>query len=323
MPADFHFFQADHPLAGRGYDFVVPILPGEHVTADTGTGFVHTAPGHGEEDFELILKNFPTYTVDHPDAFGVVAEDGSLTKFAPGFEGKFILSRDGKKDGEANKAVIDALKDAGALLAQGTLRHSYPHSWRSKAPVIYRATPQWFIGMDKAITADSADTLRARAMKAIHDTKWYPPSGENRLAGMVKDRPDWVMSRQRAWGVPIAIFVNKESGKVLNDAAINARIVETFEKEGADAWFKPGSAARFLGNEHKPDDYEQVRDILDVWFDSGSTHVFTVENPIEPSWPKKDHADLYLEGSDSIAAGSSPRSWKAAARAVARPMTRC
>ncbi|HXC54558.1 MAG TPA: isoleucine--tRNA ligase [Rhizomicrobium sp.] len=288
-----------HPLLGKDrYDFAVPVLPGAHVTADTGTGFVHTAPGHGEEDFELMLSTFKNYTRDNPDAFNVVQEDGSFAPHVPLFAGKFILSRDGKKDGEANTAVIAALKDAGKLLAQGTLRHSYPHSWRSKAPVIYRATPQWFIGMDKPITADPADTLRARAMQAIADTKWVPPSGQNRLGGMVKDRPDWVMSRQRAWGVPIAIFVNTATGKVLNDASVNARIGEAFEAEGADAWFAPGSAARFLGNEYDAGDYEQVTDILDVWFDSGSTHVFTVENPIEPSWPKKDHADLYLEGSD-------------------------
>ena len=288
---------AAHPFRGKGYDFDVPVILGEHVTAETGTGFVHSAPGHGAEDFEAVLKVFPTFTVDHPDAFEVVAEDGSFTRHAPGFTGKFILSRDGKKDGEANKAVIEALKEAGALLAQGTLRHSYPHSWRSKAPVIYRATPQWFIGMDKPITADPADTLRARAMKAIDDTRWYPQTGKNRLAGMVRDRPDWVMSRQRAWGVPIAIFVDKKTGKVLNDPAVNARIGDAFEAEGADAWFN-SPPSRFLGNDYDAADYEQVRDILDVWFDSGSTHVFTVENPIEPSWPKKDHADLYLEGSD-------------------------
>jgi isoleucyl-tRNA synthetase len=292
---DPHGVIAAHPLRGHGYDFDVPLLPGDHVTADTGTGFVHTAPGHGEEDFELILKTFPDYMVTHPEAFSVVAADGSFTAHAPGFTGKFILSRDGKKDGDANGAVIQALIESGALLAKGTLRHQYPHSWRSRAPVIFRATPQWFAAMDKEIPGGG--TLRTRAMAAIADTTWYPPSGENRIAGMVKDRPDWVLSRQRAWGVPLAIFVNRKSQEILNDAAVNARIVDAFRSEGADAWFN-SPASRFLGNDRNPDDFEQVRDILDVWFDSGSTHVFTVEQPLEPEWPQKDHADLYLEGSD-------------------------
>src|ERR1043166_2639119 len=287
----------DHPLRRGGYDFDVPLLPGEHVTADAGTGFVHTAPGHGEEDFEIILKNDPDYTRTHPEAFNVVAEDGSFTKNAPGFEGKFILSRDGKKDGDANRAVIEALTEAGALLAKGTLRHQYPHSWRSKAPVIFRATPQWFAGMDKPFKGSNGKTLRDLAMQAIRDTKWVPQAGENRMRSMVETRPDWVLSRQRAWGVPLAIFVEKKSGEILNDAAVNARIAEAFESEGADAWFN-SPPARFLGNDRDPDDYEQVRDILDVWFDSGSTHVFTVEQPIDPAWPKADHADVYLEGSD-------------------------
>jgi isoleucyl-tRNA synthetase len=286
---------AAHPLRGQGYDFDVPLLAGDHVTADTGTGFVHTAPGHGEEDFELVLHHFPDYMKTNPDAFNVIAADGSFTQFAPGFTGKFILSRDGKKDGDANGAVIKALIEAGALLAKGTLRHQYPHSWRSKAPVIFRATPQWFAAMDKEIPGGG--TLRTRAMKAIGDTAWYPPSGENRIAGMVKDRPDWVLSRQRAWGVPLAIFVDKKTDKILNDPKVNERIIEAFQKEGADAWFN-SPASRFLGNGYNADDYEQVKDILDVWFDSGSTHVFTVEQPLEPEWPQKDHADLYLEGSD-------------------------
>ncbi|HTQ15458.1 MAG TPA: isoleucine--tRNA ligase [Rhizomicrobium sp.] len=283
-----------HPLRGQGYDFDVPLLPGEHVTADTGTGFVHTAPGHGEEDFVLMTETYPGYAANNPDAFDVVQEDGAFAAHVPLFAGKHILTPEGK-DGDANGAVIRELIAAGALLAKGTLRHQYPHSWRSKAPVIFRATPQWFAAMDKDIPGGG--TLRSRAMKAIADTKWFPPSGENRMAGMVKDRPDWVLSRQRAWGVPLAIFVEKKSGAILDDAEVNRRIVEAFRTEGADAWFN-SPPSRFLGNDRDPADYEQVRDILDVWFDSGSTHVFTVEQPLEPEWPRKDHADLYLEGSD-------------------------
>jgi len=256
---------------------------------------VHTAPGHGEEDFVLMTETFPGYAASNPDAFNVVKEDGSFNAHVPLFAGKFILSRDGKKDGDANKSVINALVDAGRLLAQGTLRHQYPHSWRSKAPVIFRATPQWFAAMDKEIPGGG--TLRQRAMKAIDDTKWYPRSGENRMAGMVRDRPDWVLSRQRAWGVPLAIFVEKKTQEILNDPDVNKRIGEAFEAEGADAWYN-SPPSRFLGNDRDPNDYEQVKDILDVWFDSGSTHVFTVEHPLEPEWPQKDHADLYLEGSD-------------------------
>jgi len=285
-----------HPFRGKGYDFDVPMLAGEHVTADTGTGFVHTAPGHGEEDFEIVLEKLGhDYPVKHPDAFSVITAEGAFAPHVPLFAGKHILSRDGKKDGPANAAVIEELKNAGALLAKGTLRHQYPHSWRSKAPVIFRATPQWFAAMDKPF--HHSKTLRQLAMAGIADTKWYPPAGANRIGSMVETRPDWVLSRQRAWGVPLAIFVDKNTGEPLNDPDVNARIIAAFRAEGADAWFEPGAAKRFLGNRN-PDDYEQVKDILDVWFDSGSTHVFTVEQPIEPSWPKKDVADLYLEGSD-------------------------
>jgi isoleucyl-tRNA synthetase len=287
---------AAHPFRGQGFDFDVPLLAGAHVTADTGTGFVHTAPGHGDEDFTLMMDLFPGYAANNPDAFGIVKEDGSFAASVPMFAGKRILTPEGK-DGDANGSVIKELIAAGKLLAKGSLRHSYPHSWRSKAPVIFRATPQWFAAMDKPITKDPRDTLRVRAMKAIGDTKWYPPSGENRMGGMVKDRPDWVLSRQRAWGVPLAIFVHRASGEILDDAAVNKRIDEAFRAEGADAWYN-SPPSRFLGNDRNPDDYEQVKDILDVWFDSGSTHVFTVEQPIEKEWPQKDHADLYLEGSD-------------------------
>ena len=177
----------------------------------------------------------------------------ALEKRLHDVKGKFILSRDGKKDGDANRAVIEALTEAGALLAKGTLRHQYPHSWRSKAPVIFRATPQWFAAMDKPFKGSDGESLRSLAMKAIEDTEWYPPAGENRMRSMVETRPDWVLSRQRAWGVPLAIFVNKETDAILNDHDVNARIVEAFKTEGADAWFKAGSAERFLGSKYKAD----------------------------------------------------------------------
>src|SRR3984885_7581506 len=285
-----------HPFRGQGFEFDVPLLPADHVTADTGTGFVHTAPGHGEEDFNLMTDLFPGYAANNGDAFSVVKEDGSFAANVPLFAGRRILTPEGK-DGDANGAVIKELIAAGRLLAKGSLRHQYPHSWRSKAPVIFRATPQWFASMDKPISKNAKDTLRERAMKAIADTKWYPRSGENRMAGMVKDRPDWVLSRERAWGVPLAIFVNRETQEILDDADVNRRITEAFRSEGADAWYN-SPPQRFLGNDRNPDDFEQVKDILDVWFDSGSTHVFTVEQPLEKEWPQKDHADLYLEGSD-------------------------
>ncbi|HEX3431826.1 MAG TPA: isoleucine--tRNA ligase [Rhizomicrobium sp.] len=278
-----------HPFRGKGFDFAVPLLAATHVTAETGTGFVHTAPGHGEEDFELGRAHglkVPR-TID---------EEGKFYADVPLFAGKRVLTPDGK-DGDANGAVIRELIAANALLAKGTLRHQYPHSWRSKAPVIFRATPQWFAAIDKPIAAFAGDTLRGRAKEAIRQTRWYPAQSENRIASMVDSRPDWVLSRQRAWGVPIAIFVNRASGDVLDDERVNARIVEAFEREGADAWFE-SPPQRFLGNDHDPSQFEQVKDILDVWFDSGSTYVFTVEQPIEPSWPKAERADLYLEGSD-------------------------
>ena len=298
QPVDPTGIVCAHPFRGQGYEFEVPMLAGEHVTADTGTGFVHTAPGHGEDDFEIVLEKLgKDYPARHPDAFSVVTEDGAFAPNVPLFAGKHILSRDGKKDGDANGAVIKELIASNALLAKGTLRHQYPHSWRSKAPVIFRATPQWFVAMDRPFQGSTGRTLRQIAMQAIRDTKWYPKAGENRIGSMVEGRPDWVLSRQRAWGVPLAIFVEKKTGAILDDAEVNARIIKAFREEGADAWFKPDAVARFLGDRN-PDDYEQVKDILDVWFDSGSTHVFTVENPVEPSWPQKDRADLYLEGSD-------------------------
>jgi isoleucyl-tRNA synthetase len=285
-----------HPFRSLGYDFAVPLLAGAYVTADAGTGFVHTAPGHGEDDFELMTSTYPEYAARNPDAFSLVEPDGSYGPKVPYFAGKRILTPDGK-DGDANGAVIKALIEKGKLLAKGNLRHSYPHSWRSKAPVIFRATPQWFVAIDRKMPGFGNKTLREMAMAAIAQTKWYPPRGQNRIGAMVESRPDWVLSRQRAWGVPLAIFVEKKSGQVLNDPAVFQRIEEAFTAEGADAWFT-SAPERFLGEGRKADDYEQVKDILDVWFDSGSTHVFTVENPIDPHWPKAPQADLYLEGSD-------------------------
>ena len=294
--AELKTLVAMHPFRSLGYEFEVPLLSGAHVTAETGTGFVHTAPGHGEDDFELVTSSFPGYAAKNPDAFSVVEPDGSFSAKVPYFAGKRILTPDGK-DGDANGAVIKALIERGKLLAKGSLRHSYPHSWRSKAPVIFRATPQWFVAIDKPMPAFGGKTLRELALAAIAKTKWYPARGANRIGSMVETRPDWVLSRQRAWGVPLAIFVEKKTGQVLNDPAIFHRIEEAFEAEGADAWFT-SKPERFLGEGRNPADYEQVKDILDVWFDSGSTHVFTVENPIDPHWPRATQADLYLEGSD-------------------------
>ncbi|MEZ5891957.1 MAG: isoleucine--tRNA ligase [Parvularculaceae bacterium] len=278
-----------HPLKGfgGGYEFDVPLLAGDHVTDDAGTGFVHTAPGHGQEDYIAYVSAFGTdaripHTVD---------EYGAYTEEAPGFEGARVLVIEGKKkgqEGDANKRVIDALIEKGNLLARGRLTHSYPHSWRSKAPVIFRNTPQWFIRLG----AEGEGGLRDTALKAIDETQFTPPQGRNRIRAMVEGRPDWLVSRQRAWGVPIAIFADK-NGVPLNDPKVNARIVEAVRARGADAWFDT-PAQVFLGDDYSANEYEKVEDILDVWFDSGSTHAFCLEGRDDLKWP----ADLYLEGSD-------------------------
>ncbi len=280
-----------HPLrdAGLGgYGFDVPLLAGSHVSDDAGTGFVHTAPGHGEDDYEVWIASGKS-TSDIPDT---VDAFGRYTSECPGFEGLEIIRLEGKKrgqDGAANKAVIDKLIEVGALLARGftTLRDA--HSWRSKAPVIRRATPQWFIAMD--VPLEDGKTLRERALKALEATEFTPPRGRQRLTSMVEDRPDWLISRQRAWGVPLTLFLDKTSGEILKDEAVNERIVKAIEAGGADAWFGTDASA-FLGD-LDADQYEKIEDILDVWFDSGTTHAFTLEER-GLSWP----ADLYLEGSD-------------------------
>ncbi|MBP2486074.1 isoleucine--tRNA ligase [Rhizobium leguminosarum] len=292
--ADFAAMTCAHPFKGLGggYEFLVPLLDGDHVTDDAGTGFVHTAPSHGREDFDSWMSAVRTL-----EARGVetkipfpVDDGGFYTSDAPGFEGARVIDDNGKK-GDANDRVIKELIARGALFARGRLKHQYPHSWRSKKPVIFRNTPQWFVYMDKTL-ADGT-TLRSRALGAIDDTRFVPAAGQNRLRAMIEGRPDWVLSRQRAWGVPIAVFAD-EQGEVLVDEAVNARILEAFEHEGADAWFAEGAKERFLGNDHDHSRWTQVMDILDVWFDSGSTHTFTLEDRPDLKWP----ADLYLEGSD-------------------------
>jgi len=280
-----------HPLAGldAGYGFAVPLLAGDHVTDDAGTGFVHTAPGHGADDYEVWRAH------GHHEIPDTVDPDGAFYEHVPLFGGLKVLETEGKRAGKfgpANKAVMDALVEAGALLARGLLEHSYPHSWRSKAPVIFRNTPQWFVPIDRPMPG-SDKTLRETAMDALAATAFYPEQGRNRIGSMVESRPDWLISRQRAWGTPLAMFVDRQTGQPLHDEAVDERIVAAIAAEGADAWFNR-PAADFLGSGYDPERYEKVEDILDVWFDSGSTHAFTLEGRDDSAWP----ADLYLEGAD-------------------------
>jgi len=260
-----------HPFQTLGYNFDIPMLDARFVTLEQGTGIVHCAPSHGPDDFNLCLKhNIPSkYTVDN---------SGYYTNEIPFFAKTHVF--------KADAIIIDKLKEHKKLLKNDKLRHSYPHSWRSKAPLIYRATPQWFISMEK-------NSLREKAIKAIGDTTFYPPKGKERLTSMIKDRPDWCVSRQRSWGVPLPIFINKKTKKPLQDQKVIDRIAKIYEKEGSDCWFVD-DAKKFLGEDHNKDDYEKLTDIVEVWFDSGCTHSFVLEKRKDLKWP----ADMYLEGSD-------------------------
>ena len=291
-----------HPLRGvddgKGeWDYDVPLLAGDHVTDETGTGFVHTAPSHGDDDYQVGLKHGLQMTYN-------ILEDGSFRADLPLFGGKRLLKPNGK-EGDANKAVMETLIHVGALLARGRLTHSYPHSWRSKAPLIYRNTPQWFAAIDRPV-GDGLDqhgkTIRERALTSIDElVTWTPKTGRNRLHSMITARPDWVLSRQRAWGVPLTCFVRngaspEDENYILRNPAVNARIVEALEAEGADAWYMDDAKQRFLDGLENPEDFTKVDDILDVWFDSGSTHAFVLRDRADGS--EDGIADLYLEGTD-------------------------
>ena len=268
---DFKGTICSHPLSKIGFDYDIPMLDANFVTIEQGSGIVHCAPSHGPDDFNLCLKN-------NIKAEETVDDDGKYTKHVPMFEGIHIF--------KANKIVIEKLKEQNKLLSNGELIHSYPHSWRSKAPLVHRATPQWFISME-------SHSLRKKALKAIDETNFYPNKGKERLRSMIELRPDWCVSRQRVWGVPIPVFLSKKTNEVLIDDEVTNNIANIFEKEGADCWFE-GDTQKFLGKKYKSEDYKKMTDIVEVWFDSGSTHAYVLEKRKDLKWP----ASMYLEGSD-------------------------
>ena len=260
-----------HPLFDSGYDFTVPVLHGDFVTTEQGTGIVHICPVHGMDDF-LLGKQ---HNLELPMT---IDEGGIYYEHIPVFAGKHIFKVD--------QDVCDEIKKCNNLISQGVLIHSYPHSWRSKAPLVYKNTSQWFISMEK-------NGLREKALEAIDQTDFFPKQGQNRLRSMIQDRPDWCVSRQRVWGVPLPIFVNKKTGEPLRDNKVIERIASIYEQEGGDAWFN-SEASRFLSPDYDSNEYEQVKDVVEVWFDSGSTHSYVLETREDLQWP----ASMYLEGSD-------------------------
>ncbi len=261
----------NHPFLKLGYEYDIPMLEARFVTTEQGTGIVHCAPSHGPDDFNLCMNN-------GIKAIETVDGDGKYTKNVALFEGIHIF--------KSNSIVIEKLKDQKKLLSSGELVHSYPHSWRSKAPLVHRATPQWFISMD-------SHKLRNKALKAINETNFYPSKGKERLKSMIETRPDWCVSRQRVWGVPLPIFINKKTSEILVDDEVFDNIAKIYEKEGSDCWFSD-DPQKFLGKKYKAEDFEKLSDIVEVWFDSGSTHSFVLEKRKDLKWP----ASMYLEGSD-------------------------
>ena len=261
----------NHPFLNLGYDYDIPMLEARFVTTEQGTGVVHCAPSHGPDDFNLCLKH-------GIKAIETVDGDGKYTTNVSLFEGIHIF--------KANPIVIEKLKEQKKLLISGELVHSYPHSWRSKAPLVHRATPQWFISME-------SHGLRKKALKALDETNFYPNKGRERIKAMIETRPDWCVSRQRVWGVPLPIFVHKKTKEILVDQSVNENIASIYEKEGSDCWFSD-EPQRFLGKKYKAEDYDKLSDIVEVWFDSGCTHSFVLEKRKDLKWP----ASMYLEGSD-------------------------
>ena len=261
----------NHPFLNLGFEYDIPMLQARFVTTEQGTGIVHCAPSHGPDDFNLCLNN-------GIKAIETVDGDGKYTKNVILFDGIHIF--------KANPIVIEKLKEQKKLLFNGELIHSYPHSWRSKAPLVHRATPQWFISME-------SHELRNKALKAIEETTFYPSKGKERLKSMIETRPDWCVSRQRVWGVPLPIFIKKDTNEILIDDEVNENIAKIYEKEGSDCWFSD-DPQRFLGKKYKAEDFDKLSDIVEVWFDSGSTHSFVLEKRDDLKWP----ASMYLEGSD-------------------------